>query len=522
MNDQTKSVKKKYSLYWLITLLSFLITAVLIWQNSFNKGTLVKISIDSAEGIEAHKTQVKFRSVTVGMVENIHLNEDYTKTIMETRIYPSYDDLLRKDSLFWIVKPRIDTKQISGLSTLFSGSYSELNLGKDDQMSDEFECMNEPPVYAGEDTVNIVIDSHYDRILESTTAIKYKGIEIGQIAGHNYDIKNDRIIYTAKIKKSYASLVSNKAVFWVDSGFSVNFGSSGFNFSIPSLDNLMIGSVNVTTFEHFDQKPLNEWMEFSLYKDYTSAKASTLEDNPKYVILVENNTQDISVGSEVMFRNSKIGEVLEIPYFTDPLDIYDLNKPIPILIVLDIDAEKKAVDKVKAIFDEHIKSGDLCASVGVSNLLLTTGDIINIEINPKKKCSSRSKVYRDYAVIPLVEYESMFDSVHKFGKNLSKVDIEAISKNVNKSLTNLNETILSLNRVVNELESKKTVDKLNKTIVSYNSDSEVYRSLITVLNKLNKSISDLDPTIKKLGQKSNALVFSTSEKDVEPKVSGKM
>ena len=73
MNDQTKSVKKKYSLYWLITLLSFLITAVLIWQNSFNKGTLVKISIDSAE---AHKTQVKFRSVTVGMVENIHLNED--------------------------------------------------------------------------------------------------------------------------------------------------------------------------------------------------------------------------------------------------------------------------------------------------------------------------------------------------------------------------------------------------------------------------------------------------------------
>ena len=141
MNDQTKSVKKKYSLYWLITLLSFLITAVLIWQNSFNKGTLVKISIDSAEGIEAHKTQVKFRSVTVGMVENIHLNEDYTKTIMETRIYPSYDNLLRKDSLFWIVKPRIDTKQISGLSTLFSGSYIELNLGKDDQMSDEFECI---------------------------------------------------------------------------------------------------------------------------------------------------------------------------------------------------------------------------------------------------------------------------------------------------------------------------------------------------------------------------------------------
>ena len=88
----------------------------------------------------------------------------------------------------------------------------------------------------------LITDEDYDRILESTTAIKYKGIEIGQIAGHNYDIKNDRIIYTAKIKKSYASLVSNKAVFWVDSGFSVNFGSSGFNFSIPSLDNLMIGN----------------------------------------------------------------------------------------------------------------------------------------------------------------------------------------------------------------------------------------------------------------------------------------
>ena len=40
-------------------------------------------------------------------------------------------------------------------------------------------------------------------------------------------------------------------------------------------------------------------------------------------------------------------------------------------------------------------------------------------------------------------------------------------------------------------------------------------------DKLNKTLDELNPTVKKVGQKSNSLVFSSESKDIEPSVSGK-
>lgn len=521
MINQTSAIKKKFSLYWIITAISVLITAVLIWQNSLNKGALIEIVMDNAEGIEAHKTLVKFRSVNVGMVENIRLTDDYSKTIVETRIYPSYTDLLRKDTQFWIEKPRIELKQVTGLSTLLSGSFIHLYLGKNEELSDRFDCLKEPPVIVDEETVTIFFNSKSDKLLDSTTYINYKGMEIGQIEGNTFNMEDKSITYTVKIRKRYASLINSKSVFWIDSGLYMNFGPGGFNFNVPSIDNWMIGSVNVENLGHREPDPLSEGMTFTLYKDEYSAKASVLEDKPKYVIMVNSNIQELVKGSHVVFRNYKVGEVLEVPYFEDSIDLFDPSKPIPVLIVLSDDIKSNSQLKAKKIFDDNLKKNTLCASIGLTNLLLTTGDIIKIEMDPKKKCTSKIKKYRNYDVIPLLEYDSMMDSVHNFALKLGKVDLEGMANNINKSLNNLNSTIVTLNKIVGDIDNKKTVQNLNDTISSYNSDSEMYRSLIGVLNKLNKSISDLEPTIKKLGQKSNALVFSTNDKDVEPKASGK-
>ena len=65
---------------------------------------------------------------------------------------------------------------------------------------------------------------------------------------------------------------------------------------------------------------------------------------------------------------------------------------------------------------------------------------------------------------------------------------------------------------------KKTVDKLNKTIESYSANSDLYKSLMDMSQKLNTTLDELSPTIKKVGQKSNSLVFSSDSKDVEIKV----
>ena len=69
--------KKKISLYWLVPILALIITSILIWQNTFNKGKLIELYMDDASGIEVGKTLVKLRSVNVGIVENITLSHDF-------------------------------------------------------------------------------------------------------------------------------------------------------------------------------------------------------------------------------------------------------------------------------------------------------------------------------------------------------------------------------------------------------------------------------------------------------------
>ena len=83
----------------------------------------------------------------------------------------------------------------------------------------------------------------------------------------------------------------------------------------------------------------------------------------------------------------------------------------------------------------------------------------------------------------------------------------------------MNSTLKSIKNVTDSVNKQQTVDNLNSVLESYSKNSELYKSLLDVSNKLNQSINELNPTIKKVGQKSNSLVFSSEEKDIEPKIS---
>lgn len=85
--------KKKISLYWLVPILALIITSILIWQNTFNKGKLIELYMDDASGIEVGKTLVKLRSVNVGIVENITLSHDFKGAIAQIRMNPCYCSL---------------------------------------------------------------------------------------------------------------------------------------------------------------------------------------------------------------------------------------------------------------------------------------------------------------------------------------------------------------------------------------------------------------------------------------------
>ena len=55
-------------------------------------------------------------------------------------------------------------------------------------------------------------------------------------------------------------------------------------------------------------------------------------------------------------------------------------------------------------------------------------------------------------------------------------------------------------------------------VIRHHLSFDLYKSLMDMSQKLNTTLDELSPTIKKVGQKSNSLVFSSDSKDVEIKV----
>ena len=99
----------------------------LVYDNYSSRGTMVTLTMDSAEGIEAGSTLIRSRNVEIGRVQSVRLSDDLSHAVMMAQIQPEAEAMLREDSRFWVVKPRIGREGISGLGTVLSGNQRNLS-----------------------------------------------------------------------------------------------------------------------------------------------------------------------------------------------------------------------------------------------------------------------------------------------------------------------------------------------------------------------------------------------------------
>lgn len=84
--------------------------------------------------------------MNVGIVESVMLSEDLHQVEIKARLNDGMDKLLSKDSAFWVVKPQIGREGVSGLGTLLSGSFIELQPGSNKEDSRAFKLLDSPPL----------------------------------------------------------------------------------------------------------------------------------------------------------------------------------------------------------------------------------------------------------------------------------------------------------------------------------------------------------------------------------------
>ena len=115
--------RRRIPLIWIVPIVTALIALWLAWDTFSKRGPTITIAFDSAAGLTAGQSQLKYKNVVMGTVKSIGVSPDLTKVIVSIETVREAEPLLNDKTIFWVVKPELFAGNITGLETLLSGSY---------------------------------------------------------------------------------------------------------------------------------------------------------------------------------------------------------------------------------------------------------------------------------------------------------------------------------------------------------------------------------------------------------------
>ncbi|GIU32040.1 intermembrane transport protein PqiB [Shewanella schlegeliana] len=537
LDAEIKTVKT-ISTIWFVPIVALLIGGWMVYYHISNQGPTVTILFNSAEGMEAGKTKIKSRSVTIGEVETIKLNDQDDGVIVTARMSKNTEKMLMEDSKFWVVSPKVALSGITGLDTLISGVYIELSPGSSKQGRNEFTALNSPPITPkGTPGLQVTLISDKEFAYSQGDPIIYKGLTVGKIEEVHFNINERAVYYNAFIHAPYHELLTNNTRFWDASGLVVDLNAEGISLKTGSLQTILTNGV---TFGIPDGMPLgtkiNELDSFQIFDDYQGASNARYKYSLQYVMLVSDTIRGLSVGAPVEYRGVTVGEVSSVELITtDPSIMYSEAVRIPVLLSIQpgrigLPDNEQGMALMKKHNTLWIKEG-LRASLKTGSLL--TGSLF-VELQhfdlPRLE---KLETYQNYPVIPTVkdQYSQLIDKVELFVDKLNGLPLDELTGNANVTLVNaasllseLQHTSQNLDKLLVSAEQQGLIKQLRVALDSFetlsqdfSSGSQGYEGLQEAMKSISDVMYELKPLLEQLKHKPNGLIFDSGSQDLEPK-----
>ncbi len=120
MSDLPSPKKHKtsnWSAIWVLPLVALAIGAWLAWRAFDQAGVDIQVRFESGDGIQANKTEVLYKGISVGKVTDLHVSKDIKGVVATIEIKKEAQEYLSKDTRFWLVKPRVSLAGVTGLGS---------------------------------------------------------------------------------------------------------------------------------------------------------------------------------------------------------------------------------------------------------------------------------------------------------------------------------------------------------------------------------------------------------------------
>lgn len=308
------SAMSRLSFVWLVPILALAISLGIAWQSYADRGVLIEIAFPSASGVAADKTELKYRDVTVGMVEDVSFSDDLSEVVVAVRVDKDLAPYLDQDAQFWVVRPEVSAQGISGLNTVLSGVYIQGQWDSESGIATtEFKGLDRAPL-SDPSLGGTVIElrARDGNSIIAGAPILYKGIPVGKVEAPELAENGEAVVIRGVIDAPHDRIITTNTRFWDISGVSVSLGPGGVSLDFSSVASLVQGGISFDTLVSGGES-IEPGHSFPLYADQAAARASLLDDPTgerlKVLAIFDGTVGGLSEGSVVRFRGLPVGEV---------------------------------------------------------------------------------------------------------------------------------------------------------------------------------------------------------------------
>ena len=478
------AVKKRQSLpqlVWVIPIVAALIGGWLAVKTILEKGPTITITFKTAEGLEAGKTKVKYKNVDVGEVKAIKLGKDRQGVVVIVELVKESEPYLVGDTRFWVVRPRIAGGQVSGLGTLFSGSYIGVDLGKSGNKLQDFVGLEIPPIVTG-DVPGRQFVLHADTLgsLQIRSPLYFRQEAVGSVTAHELNKDGQGVTFMIFINAPYDQYVNAETRFWNASGIDVTLDATGVKVDTQSIVSILIGGIAFETLAgSVRQPPAEENHEFLLANDRAAAMKHQDTAVVPFQFHFSQSIRGLSIGAPVEFRGIVVGEVKSIDIelteahndFRFPVGV--VLYPGRLLAMLKSATSEFRMDEEgrRIRWDAMVTKG-LRGQLRTGNLL--TGQMYVALDMFRDVPEAKMDWTATPPIIPTVaggleEFQSTLTSI---AKKIERMPLEQIGGDLRQALQSFNRTMVSTEQAVKRLDkdlaptAKSTLDDARRMLTT--------------------------------------------------------